>query len=107
MHRTVAAPLAAILLAMMVCMPTRAADTNRPKRQDSVSHCRQVANEERLMGEGRKSFMNTCLRGQAPTAADPSKLPPEERIVVCTEDARAMALTGNVQMRFMQDCMNG
>ncbi|MCA3131128.1 MAG: PsiF family protein [Betaproteobacteria bacterium] len=107
MHRTIAGPLAATLLATMVCMPTQAADTNRPKRQDSVSHCRQIANEERLMGEIRKRFLDTCLKGQAPTVADPSKLSPQERSAVCTQDASAMALKGEEQAKFMQDCMNG
>jgi hypothetical protein len=107
MHRTIAGPLAATLLATMVSMPTRAADTGRSKQRDPMSYCRQIANEERMMFQNRTNFMNTCLKGQASTAAYPPKLSPQERIAECTHDASAMALKGVEQTKFMEDCMNG
>lgn len=78
-----------------------AAKTPTPQQQ-RMSDCNKSA--EGKKGDDRKTYMSTCLRGEA---AAPAKTltPQQQRMKDCNAQAATQSLSGDTRKTFMSTCL--
>ena len=57
-------------------------------------------------GDERKTFMSSCLKGEA-TATAPTKQTQQEKMKSCNADASKQKLTGDARKTFISTCLKG
>jgi hypothetical protein len=80
--------------------PTNATPVN--SQQERSKMCNATATSENLKGEDRKSFMSSCLKGEAGPGALTTR---EDKRKLCNADATQRGLKGDVRKTFMSACL--
>jgi hypothetical protein len=73
-------------------------------QQDKMKTCNADATAKHLNGDARKSFMKTCLSGDA-AAGGKELTPQQQKMSTCSKDAAAQHLTGDDRKKFMSSCL--
>jgi hypothetical protein len=92
-------------------------------QQEKMKSCNKEAKEKALKGDARKAFMKSCMSGKtstspatvtvapaaakaAPAAAAPAKnMKQQDKMKVCSKDAKEKALKGDERKKFMSECL--
>ena len=99
-----------LVLALAVCaLPALAQEAKTPSaaqtaQQQKMKDCNAQATGKSLKGEERKTFMSSCLSGNA---APPAKLTQQEKMTACNKEAAAKNLKGDERKSFMSTCLSG
>ena len=103
MNKTLFACLAMSLLSSIV-LPAMAADA-KPKtaQQERMTRCNADAKTQALVGDARKTFMSSCLKGE--TAAPAAKMTQQQKMSHCNAEAKTQALSGDARKTFMSGCL--
>lgn len=85
-------------------------------QQSRMATCNKQA--EGKTGEARKAFMKECLAGKEAAKAEPKKeekkamsangkelTPQQQKMSVCSKDAKAKGLKGEERRKFMSECL--
>nr|WP_285894965.1 PsiF family protein [Dyella sedimenti] len=85
--------------------PQAATRSPPPKnaQQQRMTDCNKQATGK--TGDERKTFMSSCLKGQAPAA--PAKQTQQEKMKACNADPQAKSLKGDARKQFMSNCLKG
>lgn len=68
-----------------------------------MSDCNKQATGKK--GDDRKTFMSSCLKGQASAMAAPTKMTQQQKMTSCNADAKTKALKGADRKTFMSSCL--
>jgi hypothetical protein len=96
--------------ALLLALPTRAAEPEKPTQQSRFAAC---AHESKgLKGEEHQKFMSECLKGHDPEhAKDVHRASAEggqqNRMKECNEEAGRKNLHGDERRSFMSACLKG
>jgi len=96
----------AVFVTVSVCgLAAPAAAQTAPKartaQQERMVECNQQAKGK--MGDDRKVFMKTCLKGEA--ASGKTLSASQERMKSCNADATSKSLKGDERKAFMKTCL--
>lgn len=69
-------------------------------QQQRMSTCNSQATGKK--GDERKTFMSSCLKGEAP-----AKATQQDKMKSCNKDASAKSLKGDERKSFMSTCLKG
>ena len=97
MRNGLLAAFAAVAVVLVGAGPSHAANT----QQDKMSACNAQAASKNLSGDSRKSFMSSCLSGNAGKSASTAKSSS------CTAQADAKKLSGAARTSFVNKCAAG
>ena len=98
-HSRLPALAAAALLTLSLAV-TAGAQSNQ---QTLMKQCNVEANAKHLMGQSRRSFMQTCLSG--PRGRHLALNAQQRRMRDCSARAKAKGLKGAEHKRFMSSCL--
>ena len=86
-----------------------ASKTGKPltAQQEKMKSCNADAKTKALTGDARKTFMKTCLSGDAAPAATAAAPTQQEKMKTCNADAKTKKLTGDARKTFMSTCLSG
>jgi hypothetical protein len=76
-------------------------------QQEKMKTCNSDAKTKALKGDDRKTFMKTCLSGDAAPAPASTLTPQQEKMKSCNADAKSKALKGDERKTFMKTCLSG
>lgn len=76
-------------------------------QQQRMKDCNAEAKTKALAGAERKTFMSTCLKGEAVAAAPVAKETQQEKMKTCNADAKAKSLKGDDRKAYMSTCLKG
>ncbi|WP_251863553.1 PsiF family protein [Achromobacter sp. Marseille-Q4962] len=71
-------------------------------QQQRMTECNKAA--EGKKGDDRKTFMSSCLKGEAPAK---SLTPQQQKMKDCNAKAGEQKLTGDKRKTFMSTCLKG
>lgn len=95
---------------------TAAAPAKAPSgQQQRMTGCNADAKTKALKGADRKSFMSSCLKGEAAaapaaapaTAPASGKVTQQQKMTNCNAEAKTKALKGPERKSFMSTCLKG
>ena len=92
----------AIMAALLVGGISAASAADEKKltpQQERMKECNAQAAEKK--GDERKTFMSTCLKGEAPGG----QVTQQDKMKKCNTDATAKALKGDERKAFMSTCL--
>jgi hypothetical protein len=98
------APLATMLAALFVAGTlgtAHAADEKTNAQQERMKECNAQAGQKKLEGDARKSFMSSCLKGEA------APMSQQDKMKARNKDASAKKLQGDERKAFMSQCLSG
>ena len=75
-------------------------------QQERMTQCNAQAADKKLAGDARKSFMKSCLSGEAPAASD-NLTAQQRKMKQCNADAKQQHLAGDARKSFMKTCLSG
>lgn len=120
------APAAAAPAAAAPAAEAAPAADKKASQKEKMKTCNADAKTQGLKGDARKSFMKSCLSGDAaaaapaapaadaPAAADAAAAPAadkkasqKEKMKSCNADAKSKKLKGDERKQFMSDCLKG
>ncbi len=98
-------PLILISLLAAGSCSTFAADAAKQltPQQQRMKDCNAEAKTKALAGAERKTFMSSCLKGEA--AASAGAKTPQEKMKVCNTEASGKNLKGDERKTFMSHCL--
>jgi hypothetical protein len=76
-------------------------------QQERMKTCNADAKTKALKGDDRKTFMKSCLSGDAAPPATSTLTPQQEKMKTCNADAKTRALQGDERKAFMKACLAG
>ena len=88
--------------ASAMAAPQAAAKKELTPQQQRMSTCNTQATGKK--GDDRKTFMSSCLKGDAPA---PAKQTQQQKMTSCNKDASAKSLKGDDRKTFMSTCLKG
>jgi hypothetical protein len=88
--------------ASAMAAPQAAAKKELTPQQQRMSTCNTQATGKK--GDDRKTFMSSCLKGDAPA---PAKMTQQQKMTSCNKDASAKSLKGDERKTFMSTCLKG
>jgi hypothetical protein len=101
--------LFAVMLSAAIAVPGLASAATA--QQTLMKTCNADAKAKGLKGDERKSFMSTCLKGDAAAApaagVSDKQAAQREKMKTCNADAKAKALKGDERKAFMKSCLSG
>lgn len=80
-----------------------AAEKKPTEQQNRMVSCNKEAGEKTLKGDERKTFMKSCLSGEATDG----RTAQQNKMKTCNADAGAKALKGDERKAFMSNCLKG
>ena len=98
------APFATMIAALFVVGTlgtAQAADEKANAQQERMKECNAQAGQKKLEGDARKSFMSSCLKGEA------APMSQQDKMKACNKDASAKKLQGDERKAFMSQCLSG
>jgi hypothetical protein len=100
--------LFAVMLTAALAVPNLASAATA--QQSLMKTCNADAKTKGLKGDERKSFMSTCLKGDAsaaPAAGVTDKQAAQRaKMKSCNADAKTKALKGDERKAFMKSCLS-
>jgi len=83
-------------------------------QRQRMTDCSKDAKAKGLKGDDRKTYMKSCLKGEADTAgasamsdAKSAKTTQQEKMKSCNADAKTKGLKGADRKTFMKTCLSG
>lgn len=76
-------------------------------QQQRMKDCNAEAKTKALAGAERKTFMSSCLKGEAVATAPAAKETQQEKMKTCSVEAKTKALKGADRKAFMSTCLKG
>lgn len=74
-------------------------------QQQRMNDCNGKASTQALKGDARRSFMSSCLRGDAAPAATKPLTAQQQKMKDCNAQAGAQSLSGEARKTFMSSCL--
>ena len=76
-------------------------------QQEKMKTCNADASGQKLAGSARKSFVSSCLKGDATAPAEKPLTAQQTKMKTCNTDASAKSLKGKDRRAFMSTCLKG
>jgi hypothetical protein len=83
---------------MIAAQPGLAATEAQLAQQEKMKTCNADATAQKLNGDERKAFMQSCLSGKKLT-------PQQQKMSDCSKNAASQSLAGEARKKFMSECL--
>ncbi len=96
--------LVTLVFGMLLIATVGAAEKTLTPQQQRMSTCNHQAADKSLKGDERKSYMSSCLKGEAPENGK-GLTPQQIKMRDCNSQATQQSLKGDDRKKFMSGCL--
>jgi hypothetical protein len=86
--------------------PKKEQSVAQKKQQERMKSCNDQAGAKKMEGDARKSFMSSCLKGEADKKGEKMSAQ-QSRMKDCNKQASDKKMKGDERKGFMKGCLKG